>query len=186
MKTRSILMSGIAALIFSASSALAQEMPEMPKPQSEHKWLQQLAGEWESEMECTMEPGKPPVKNKMTEKARSLGGFWLVSEGSGEAMGSPFSSILTIGYDPGKKKFIDSWVDSMTSTMWKYEGTLGDDGKTLTLETEGPCPMQGGKICKFKEVIVFQDENHKTFTSSIQGEDGNWTTFMSAKSTRTK
>ncbi len=185
MKIHRILMSGLAALTF-CISAVAQEMPEMPQPRSEHKWLQQLAGEWESEMECTMEPGKPPVKNKMTEKARSLGGFWLVSEGSGEAMGAPFSSILTLGYDPGKKKYIGSWVDSMTGVMWQYEGNVGEDGKTLTLETEGPCPMKGGKICKFREVIVLQDENHKTFTSRTLAEDGTWTTFMSGKSVRTK
>jgi hypothetical protein len=186
MKTRSFLQGLAAAMIFSTPTLTAQEMPEMPKPQSEHKWLQQLAGEWASEMECTMEPGKPPMKNKMTEKARSIGGFWLVSEGSGEAMGTPFSSILTLGYDTEKKKFIGTWVDSMTSTIWNYEGTLAADGKTLTLNTEGPCPMQGGKVCKFKEVIVFQDKDHRTFTSSVQGEDGTWTTIMNAKSTRIK
>lgn len=186
MKTRNFLQGLAASLVLGSSFLVAQEMPEMPKPQSEHKWLQQFVGEWESEMECNMSPDKEPMKNKMTEKARSLGGFWLVSEGTGEAMGAPFTSILTLGYDPGKKKFIGTWVDSMMGQMWKYEGTLAADGKTLTLNTEGPCPMQGGKVCKFKEVIVLQDENHKTFTSSMQGEDGTWTTIVNAKSTRTK
>lgn len=186
MKTRTFLQGLFAALMLSSSFASAQEMPEMPKPQSEHKWLEQFVGEWQSEMECNMGPDKEPMKNKMTEKARSIGGFFLISEGKGEAMGTPFSSILTLGYDTDKKKFVGTWVDSMMGKMWNYEGTLSDDQKTLTLNTEGPCPMQGGKVCKFKEVIVLQDKDHKTFTSSVQGEDGTWTTIMNAKSTRTK
>ena len=166
--------------------AAAQEMPEMPTPVKEHAWLARLAGEWESTMKCQPVPGQPPVEGKLTEKARMLGGFWIVSEGQGEMMGSPFSSILTLGYDPEKKKFTGTWVDSMTSTLWHYTGTLDEATQTLTLESEGPCPMQGGKICKFKEVLVLKDKDHKTFTSHIQGEDGKWTEMMSSTAKRKK
>ncbi len=158
----------------------------MPKPVKEHAWLQKLVGDWESEMECQTEPGKPPMKAKSTEKARMLGGFWVVTEGSGEMMGAPFSSVLTLGYDPEKKKYVGTWVDSMGGYMWKYVGTMNEAGTTLTLETEGPCPMQGGKICKFKESLEFKDNDHRVFTSRIQGDDGEWKVMMTATSTRKK
>ncbi|MCW1886818.1 DUF1579 domain-containing protein [Luteolibacter flavescens] len=175
------------ALLLLPISVRAQEAPpEMPKPVKQHEWLAQLAGEWESSMKCVIEPGKPPMEGKSTEKARLLGGFWIVSEGQGEMMGSIFSSVLTIGYDPAKEKFVGTWVDSMTSTMWQYTGTLDEATNTLTLESRGPCPMQGGKICNFKEVIVVKDKDTKTFTSHIQGEDGEWTEIMSASSKRKK
>jgi hypothetical protein len=183
MKLKTLVTS---ALLLLSLSARAQEMPEMPKPVKEHAWLAQLAGEWESTMKCIGMPGQPPAEGKSSEKARMLGGFWIVSEGDGEMMGGKFSSLLTLGYDPEKKKFIGTWVDSMTSTMWTYTGTLDEATNTLTLETEGPNPMAPGKTAKFKEVIVIKDKDHKTFTSNIQGEDGKWTEMMTATSTRKK
>jgi len=176
----------IAALICSTASLQAQEMPEMPKPVKEHEWLQKFMGEWNVEMECSGGPGQEPMKGKGTEKVRMLGGFWVISEGEGEMMGQAMSNILTIGYDTDKKKYVGTWVDSMMNQMWKYEGTVNSEGTTLTLETEGPCPMQGGKICKFREAIEFKGKDQKVFTSSIQGEDGAWTKIVTATATRTK
>lgn len=66
----------------------------MPPPVKEHAWLQQLVGEWESETEVFMEPGKPPMKGKGSEAARMLGGFWLVGEGKGEMMGMTMFKVV--------------------------------------------------------------------------------------------
>jgi len=174
------------ALALFAPSLHAQDMPEMPKPQSEHAWLEKFAGTWETEMQCSMGPDKEPMTSKGTETAKMLGGFWLIVENKAEIMGQPFKGVLTLGYDPTKKNFIGTWTDSMTSTLWNYTGTLNEAGDTLTLESEGPCPMQGGKICKFKEVMKLTGKDEKTFTSSMLGEDGKWTQMMSAKSKRVK
>jgi hypothetical protein len=84
----------------------------------------------------------------------------------------PFASVLTLGYDPQKQKYIGSWVDSMTSHMWKYEGTVNAAGNILTLDTEMPCGP--GKVSKFKEVTEFKSADHRLFTSTMQGEDGEW------------
>jgi hypothetical protein len=189
MKTTSLIRPLFAACALALATAvpplLAQDMPEMPKPQSEHTWLAKFAGTWETEMECTA-PGQEPMKMKMTDSIRMLGGFWLVTESKGEAMGQPFTGVMTLGYSPEKKAYIGTWVDSMNSTMWNYNGTVNDAGDTLTLESEGPCPMQGGKICKVKEVMKLTGKDEKTFTSSVLGEDGKWVQMMSAKSKRVK
>lgn len=162
----------------------AEEMPQMPAPVPEHAWLQQFVGTWESESEISMGAGQAPITAKGTEIARMVGGFWLVSEGRGEMMGQPFSNILTLGYNPEKKKYVGTWVDSMTSILWVYEGTVDASGKILTLETEGPCPMAPGKLSKFREVTEFKSKDHRVFTSSIQGEDGKWTTIVTVNSRR--
>lgn len=156
----------------------AETPPQMPAPEKEHAWLHQLAGEWDTTMEVFMEPGKPPITGKGTESGRMLGGFWLVANGTGDMMGSKFNSVLTVGYDPAKKKYIGSWVDSMSSYQWKYEGTLDPTGKILTMETEGPCPLAPGKLLKFKEVTEIKSKDHKVFTSNVQGEDGKWTKMV--------
>jgi hypothetical protein len=188
MKTTSFLrpLLAVCALALASSGLCAEEMPEMPKPQSEHQWLEQFAGTWETEMECTMGTDKEPMKTKGTETARMLGGFWLIAETKADMMGQPFTGVMTLGYDPAKKSYVGTWTDSMTSYMWTYTGTVNEAGDTLTLNSEGPCPMQGGKICKFKEVMTITGKDTKTFTSSIQGDDGKWTQMMTAKSTRVK
>ena len=190
MKTTSLLRPIFAACALAlATPALpllrAAEMPEMPKPQSEHEWLAKFTGTWETEMKCEM-PGQEPMTAKATETARMIGGFWLIVENKGEIMGGPFNGVMTLGYSPEKKSYIGTWVDSMAGHMWTYTGTLNSEGDTLTLDTEGPCPMQGGKICKFKEVMKLTGKDEKTFTSSVQGDDGKWTQMMSAKSKRVK
>ncbi|MBA3315544.1 MAG: DUF1579 domain-containing protein [Planctomycetota bacterium] len=163
----------------------AQELPEFPKPQKEHEWLKQLAGEWDTTAEMKME-GQPAMTCKGSESARMLGGFWLVSEGKANPMGMQMESLMTLGYDAKSKKYVGTWADSMNEHMWKYEGTLDPTGKILTLETEGPNFFAGGKMTKFKDILEIKDKNHKALSSQIQMEDGTWVTFMTGTYTRKK
>src|SRR5262245_32240527 len=109
----------LAAVAVLVGGARAQEPPKMPAPQKEHQWLKQLEGEWETEAEMVMEPGKPPVKSKWTESVRSLGAFWAVAEMKGDCMGVPVTGVMTVGYDPQKKKYVGTWVCSMCDLLWK-------------------------------------------------------------------
>jgi Protein of unknown function (DUF1579) len=165
-------------VVFVALPCHAQELPEMPAPQKEHQWLNQLVGEWDTEGEIYMEPGKPPLKSTGTENARMLGGFWLVCDVNGEFMQMAMEARLTLGYDPEKKKYVGTWVDSMTSYLWNYDGSLDESGKILTLNTEGPCPQRGGQMTEFKEVIEIKNKDERVFSSSMQEEDGKWTTLV--------
>jgi hypothetical protein len=168
----------ITALIAIATcSFLTAQEPKMPEPTAEHAWLKQYQGEWDVETEIHMEPGKPPMKTKGTESAKMLGGFWVVGDNKGEMMGAPFTGIMTIGYNPEKKKYIGTWVDSNTSQLWSYTGTVDATGKILVLETEGFCPMEG-KICQFKDTIEFKSKDLRVMTGTKLGKDGKWETTM--------
>lgn len=189
MKTKAIAGLIVALLngaIFLHAVEDTPKMPEMPPPVKEHTWLQNFVGEWVTDVEVTMVPGQPSMKGKGTERTRMLGGFWIVAEGTGEMPGmGTMNSILTLGYDPQKKKYVGTWVDSMMSYLWKYEGTLDPTGKILKLETEGPCPTKPG-LSKFKEVTEFKSKDHRVFTSSILGDDGKWTTMVTGHARRKK
>jgi hypothetical protein len=178
---KKIAITGFVGLLVAGAAVVqAEETPSLPGPAKEHEWLQQLVGEWDSESEMIMEPGAPPQKSKGTESVRAIGGFWVMAENKGDVLGTPVTGILTLGYDAQKQKYVGTWVDSMTGYLWTYEGTLDEAGKVLTLETEGP-NFTGAGTARFKDVIEVKSKDHKVLTSSMQGEDGEWVTFMTAQ-----
>jgi hypothetical protein len=159
-----------------------------PEPEKEHHWLHRLVGDWTSEMEAAMEPGQPPSTFRGTETVRSLGGLWTVGEGRGEMPGDGTAlTIMTLGYDPQIQRFVGTFVGSMMTHMWVYEGRLDADEKVLTLDTEGPNFAPGGKgAAKYKDTIEFLSDDHRTLTSQVLGEDGLWHQFMTAHYRRRK
>jgi hypothetical protein len=147
----------------------------------EHRWLEGLVGEWTSEMEAVMEPGKPPSKLSGTEVVRSLGGAWVICEGSGEMPGGGTSKmIMTLGFDPDRGRFTGTFVASMMTHLWVYEGTLDTAANVLTLNTEGPDFKGGGQMAKYQDVIEMRSADHRVLTSRVLGDDGTWTHFMTA------
>lgn len=178
----------IVALTVSAfllGSAFAAEPPAMPQPTKEHEWLKKFAGEWDTATEIYMEEGKPPMRATGKETAKMIGGFWVIGENKGEMMGQAFTGVITVGYDPEKKKYIGTWVDSNTSMLWQYTGSVDETGKILTLESKGFCPMEG-QVCQFKDVIEFKSDDERVMTSTRLGKDGKWTKMMTMTSTRKK
>ncbi len=172
----------VAALaVIAAALGFAADPPKLPTPQKEHHWLQQLEGNWTTDSEAVMEPGKPPMKMNGTESTRSLGGFWTVSELKSDVMGMSMTGLMTLGYDTKKGKYVGTWVCSADATMFKYEGTLA--GNTLTLDTEGPDPTTS-KVAKMRDIIEVKSKDHKVLTSHTQGDDGKWTQFMTINSKR--
>ena len=150
-------------------------------PEKEHEWLQKLVGEWTCEAECVMGPDQPPMKMKAEETVRSIGGLWTIGEGRGEMPGGgEATTVMTLGYDPKKKRFVGTFVGSMMTHLWIYEGTLDASGKVLTLDAEGPSMQGEGKLAKYQDIIEQVSDDHRTLKSQILGEDGKWVQFMTA------
>jgi hypothetical protein len=154
-------------------------------PQKEHRWLQGLVGEWTSEAEMSMEAGQPTEKCKGTESVRSLGDLWVLAEGRGEMPGGGAATMmLTLGYDPQKQRFVGTWVGSMMTHLWVYDGFLDAAGRVLTLEAEGPDMSDmsgpGAKMAKYRDVITLESDDHRVLTSHMLGDDGQWQPFMTA------
>lgn len=149
--------------------------------QREHQWLHKLVGTWSMEAECSMGPDQPPAKTKGTEVVRSLGGMWTIGEGEGEMPGSEAkaNSIMTLGFDPGTTRFVGTFVVSCMAQLWVYHGSLDAAEKVLTLDTEGPS-FTGNGTAKYQDTIEFLDDDHRTLSSQLQTEDGQWVEFMTA------
>jgi Protein of unknown function (DUF1579) len=166
---------------------LTKETLMNSEPKKEHQWLDQLVGEWASEMEAVMEPGQPPSKHTGIESVRSLQGIWVVCEGRGEVPeGGSWTTIMTLGYDPAKGRYLGTFIGSMMTHMWLYEGQLDAAEKVLTLDTEGPSPTDEGKTSKYKDVIEIKSSDHRVLTSNFLADDGTWREFMTATYRRIK
>ena len=157
------------------------------EPQKEHQWLQRLVGEWTYEADAAMGPDQPPSKFKGSEQVRSLGGLWVVAEGQGEMPdGRPATMIMTLGYDPQKKRYVGTWIGSMMTYLWVYDGSLDAAEKVLTLNAEGPNMMAEGKMAKYQDRIEMKSDDHRVLTSHLLGEDGTWHQFMTSHYRRKK
>lgn len=158
-----------------------QESTMKTEPKKEHQWLQNLVGEWTYETEATMEPGKPAEKFGGTESVRSLGGLWILAGGQGEMPGcGATTTMMTLGYDPQKQRYVGTWIGSMMTHLWIYEGELDADERVLTLNSEGPAMTDDGKMAKYRDAIEFKSDDHRVMTSQVLGDDGQWHKFMTA------
>jgi hypothetical protein len=151
------------------------------EPQKEHQWLQKFVGEWTFEGEATMAPGKPPETFKGTETVRSIAGIWIVGEGQGDMPGGGHATtILTLGYDPQRKRYVGTFLASMMTHLWLYDGWLDPAGRVLTLDTEGPNCAAEGKMAKFRDIVEFKADDHRVLKSEMLGDDGKWLGIMTA------
>jgi Protein of unknown function (DUF1579) len=148
--------------------------------QKQHQWLDRLIGEWTYESECSMGPDQPPLKSKGTEMVRSLGGVWIVAEGEGEMPdGNLGKTIMTLGFDPKKDRFVGTFICSVMTYLWPYNGSLNTEGKILTLDSEGP-NFSNGAISPYQDIIELVSNDHKILKSQILMDDGTWNHFMTA------
>ena len=161
------------------TNTLQQESTMQDEPQKEHHWLQKLVGEWTYETEMPTGTDRPPEKATGTETVRSLGGLWILAEGQGEMpCGGDATTMMTLGYDLRKQQYVGTWVGSMMTYLWVYDGELNASENRLTLNNEGPSMSDPGKTAKYKDVIEFQNDNHRTLTSYVLGDDGQWQPIM--------
>lgn len=166
-------------------STETQEAMEMgTKPVKEHEWLQKLVGDWKTESEMTMPDGAKMTATG-TESVKSLGGLW--SFGEGKSMGPDGSGMeykTALGYDVSFKEYRGCWLASMSSHLWKYTGELSADGNKMTLNCVGPHMEKDGETANYRDVIEFQDADHRTLTSYGEDDKGQWQQFMKVRYTR--
>src|SRR5262245_18998495 len=121
------------------------------------------------------------------ESVRSLGGLWTLGEGKSEMPGGAVAeTLMTLGYDPAKGRFVGSFVGSMQTYLWPYDGALDKTGKKLILDAEGPSLTDESRMIKYQDTIEFINPDHRTLSSQFLGDDGEWVMFMTAHYRRKK
>jgi hypothetical protein len=146
--------------------------------------LKREVGVWDCDVKFYPDPNGQAVVSKAIENNYMVGNVWLVGDFKGEMAGASFHGSSQMGYDPKKKKYIGSWIDSASPYPTAMEGSYDAASKTLTIIGIGKDP--NGAESKMKLVSVFKDEDNRTMTISIAGTGDEWLRMMECEYRRKK
>jgi Protein of unknown function (DUF1579) len=167
-------------------------MPPMPRPGPAHAIFRDTAGTWDAKIESFMMPGAPPTVSSGMETDRvGCGGLCLITDFKGSfVMGPPsappssFEGHGTETYDIGKKKYVGSWIDSMSTGLTTTESTYDAASKTTTGWMEGPDLT--GHVSKMKSTVTRPDPDTRVFSMYSLDPDGKESLGMRITYTRRK
>ncbi len=138
--------------------AMMEVYRKLATPGEPHKMLARLEGSWTTRTKAWMEPDKPPMEGRGTCVQKTLlGGRYLQQEYTGEMAGETFAGINIIGYDNYTKKYVSTWIDSMSTGIYCFEGTGSEDGKTITQESTYDDPVRGPMVWRSMARFVDND-----------------------------
>ncbi len=117
-----------------------------------------------------MDPAAKPEVNKGKASNKLIyGGRYLEMNYKGKAMGQPFEGQGIIGFDNLKRRYFSTWIDSMNTMLMLSEGTIGDDGKIITLDSNLTCPMTRQPMQAQDVVTIVDKNNYKYEMFEIRG-----------------
>ena len=152
------------------------------KPLEQHRWLEQLVGDWRVAQECSMPDGPKQTVSEMT--CRMIGGLWLVSENKGKTPeGGDWTCIMTLGFDPKQEAYVGTFVGSMMTQLWQYKGQVDESGKRLPLSARGPS-MDGTREANYRDSVEIISADQWRFSSEIEQENGEWMQLLNGTHTR--
>jgi hypothetical protein len=160
----------LAASILTAS-AMAQDQPKIVKPTAEHEILAADVGTWDATIKTFMGgPGSEPSVSKGVEVNELMaGGLWILSRFEGTFGPAKFEGRGQFGYDPVKKKYVGTWVDSMSPTLSVLEGNYDAKTRTMTYVGDGYDPDHKAKYTQ-KMVTTTKDDGTRVFSLYMKFE----------------
>jgi Protein of unknown function (DUF1579) len=160
----------VAASLIIGAVSFASAQEGVPKPTAEHKILAADEGTWDAAIKSYINgPDSEPAVSKGVEVNTVLtGGLWISSSFSGDFGGMAFEGRGQFGYDPNKKKYVGTWIDSMSPALTVLEGTYDAKTKTITYTGDGVCPIDGSKQSQ-RMVTTSNSDGTREFTLYVTG-----------------
>jgi hypothetical protein len=168
---RILLQLCFAAFAFGVGSiATAQDDHPVPSPTAEHKILAADEGTWDAAIKSYPNgPDSEPMVSKGVEINTVLaGGLWVASTFRADFGGMTFEGRGQYGYDPAQKKYVGTWIDSMSPALSVLEGSYDAKTKTLTYTGDGVCPKDGSKLAQ-RMVTTTKADGSREFTLYMTG-----------------
>jgi hypothetical protein len=173
-----VWMLGWAMLV--AGPGLVRGQFPAPEASPEHKVLQQDVGVWDAHMKLWIQgPDAEPMASKGVERTRAMGAMWVVSDYEGDFGGEKFFGHGQLGFDPEKKKYTGTWIDTMSPFLISMEGTYDAAKREMTVLATGLDPATRQET-KSKMVTRYVDKDTRHFTMFMEtpGQGDGWTKSM--------
>ena len=109
-----------------------------------HKLMEPLVGRWKAEVKVWERPGAEPVVSTGTSSHTWIfGGRYLKMEYSGPYLGQSFIGLGFMGFDNVGKRYVNFWLDNMSTWVMYSTGTVSRDEKTFILNGSYRDPVSG-------------------------------------------
>jgi hypothetical protein len=171
----------------SADDPMMKAMMELGSPGPAHKVLEHKIGKWTAAGKWFM-PGstEPYMTGEYQSEAKWINDGRFVEETvTGDFAGAPFRGTAIMGYDNLKKKYVQTWMDNMSTGLYFAEGTYDAASKTFTFTGESPDATMT-KYVKSRSTDKMIDADHGVAQSFQPGPDGKEYMAMEITYTRVK
>lgn len=153
-------------------AAMMEAMAKYGAPGEHHRYFEKAVGSWDATVTMWMEPGAPAETYTGTGTySLILGDRYLKHDFEGVAMGQPFKGLGLTGYDNFRERYIDLWLDDMSTSMMISYGTM-DSAGVVTYAGKVDDPMAGRKDVPIRSVTQFLDDNTSKMEMYVTDESG--------------
>ena len=112
-----------------SDEAITKALENAMTPGEGQKRLEPLIGTFDVKVRTWLDPSKPPIESSATAvDTWVLGGRYVQQMLAGYIGGEPWSGISYAGYDNVTKKYVSTYMDTGSTGMEWYTGTLDPDG----------------------------------------------------------
>lgn len=154
----------------------------LPAPAELHPFLGRFVGTWDIRNEVPGGPDGPTMVMRAVETVEAVGPWIqssIVAEGEGR-----YEARLALAFDPDKKAFVGTWVDTSGPAVWIQRGWIAADGRTFTAEAQGPAYDDPDRITLYQDITEFVGENRRLLRSRMKDANGEWVEFSSGFAVR--
>jgi len=139
-------------------NAMMEMMQKAATPGDAHKKLEPMVGTFDAKVKSWMDPSKPPVESTgVAENSWVLGNRFIQMKYEGTFMGQPFSGMGFQGYDNVSKKYVGTWMDTMSTRMMNSTGTMTGN---VMKETSTMSDPTTGKPARATSKVTVADHDH--------------------------
>jgi hypothetical protein len=179
MKLTTLLLAFVVLLGIGLVPVLSQEKKEgegdhmedwkkANEPNENHKLLEKMAGDWDTEVTFVFDPTQKPEVNKTTAKKEMvLGGRVLLDTYEIKTGQMPHSGRDYLGYNNRTKKFQMMHLSTVDTAMEVEDGDYDAKAKTITFKSAMKELEWGGQKIKYSTRMVFTFESDDKHTFSI-------------------
>lgn len=140
-----------------------------------HQYLQPLVGKWKTATKYRFGKEAPWTQSTGESESRwAMGGRYIIENFKSHSKEMPFDGMGITGYDKVKKKYVSTWIDSMSTTMMISTGTIDASHKVITFFATYDDPFTGQKDKPQKTTLTILNENKIVMEMYERGQDGEW------------